>query len=84
MFELSTIEKAALQALADACNYSLSAHVPIEAVTRRFPSHLRGDAKKALDKLRRKGFCFEHPTGRNRTWQLTQAGLTMAKSIMEQ
>lgn len=82
MPELSEIERATLQALADACNYSLSAHVPVEAVTRKFPTHLRGDAKKALKKLRSKGYCFEHPTGRNRTWQLTPNGLNLAKTNM--
>lgn len=76
---LSEIERAMLQALADACNYSLSAHVPVEAVTRKFPKHLRGDAKKALKKLRRKGYCVEHPTGRTRTWQLTSKGLGTAR-----
>jgi hypothetical protein len=78
MFQLSTIEKATLHALADACNYSLGAHVPREAVTRRIAANLRGDAKKALRKLRSKGYCIEHPTGRNRTWQLTPKGLAEA------
>jgi len=77
--ELPVIERATLQALAHACNYSLTAHVPIEAVTRNFARHLRGDAKKALKKLRSKGYCIEHPTGRNRTWQLSSEGLRMAK-----
>ena len=79
MSALPDIEQATLQALADACNYSLSAHVPVEAVTRRFRTHLRGDAKKALKKLRSKGYCFEHPTGRKRTWQLTPKGLAVAR-----
>jgi len=80
--ELSEIERATLQALAHACNYSLTAHVPVEAVTRKFPRNLRGDAKKALKKLRSKGYCIEHPTGRKRTWQLTPKGLRMAKMNM--
>ena len=32
---LPPMEQAAIKALADACNYSLHAHVPTEAVTRR-------------------------------------------------
>jgi hypothetical protein len=76
------LKKAALQALADACNYSLSAHVPVEAVTRKFRTHLRGDVKKALKELRREGYCLEHPTGRNTTWQLTSTGLNMARMNM--
>ena len=81
--ELSKIEMATLQALGDACNYSLHAHVPIEAVTRRFRTNLRGDAKKALRNLRRKGLCSEHPTGRNRTWQLTPDGLNILKNNLQ-
>jgi len=79
---LSPVETATLQALADACNYSLSAHVPKEAITRRAHPNLRGDVKKSLKKLRSKGYCFEHPTGGNMTWQLTQRGLTMARNIL--
>jgi len=77
--ELSEIEQATLQALADACNYSLRAHVPEQAVTRNFPTHLRGDAKRALRDLRRKGYCVEHPAGKNRTWQLTRKGWDIAR-----
>jgi hypothetical protein len=79
MTTLSPIEQATLQALADACNWSMSAHVPAQAVTRKFPKHLRGDVKRSLKKLRAKGCCFEHPTGRNTTYQLTPNGLSMAK-----
>jgi hypothetical protein len=74
-------EQAALKALADACFYSLSAHVPQEAVTSRVPKYLRGDIKKALKKLRAKGFCHEHPTRGSTTWQLTPAGLQEARSF---
>jgi hypothetical protein len=79
---LSTIQRATLQALAEECSYSLSAHVPEGAVTRHFPTHLRGDAKKALDQLRRMGFSVKHPTGRNTTWGLTQLGLTSARTFL--
>ena len=79
MSELEDIEKAALQALAHACNYSLTADVPIQAVTCSFDGHLRGDAKKALKRLRRKGYCAKHPAGGTKTWQLTRDGLHIAK-----
>lgn len=79
MTTLSPMEQATLKALAEACNWSLSAHVPSEAVTRKFKTHLRGDAKKTLKKLRSAGYCWEHPTGRNTTWQLTAKGLKEAE-----
>jgi hypothetical protein len=77
MSELSVIQEATLKALADACNFSLAAHVPEQAVTRRFPRNLRGDVKKSLDKLRSKGYCTKHPTGKNMTWQLSRKGLIL-------
>lgn len=79
MTTLSPVEQATLQALADACNCSLGAHVPAEAVARRFQKHLRGDIKKTLKKLRAKGYCLEHPTGSNTTYQLTPNGLSIAR-----
>jgi hypothetical protein len=79
MTTLSPIEQATLKALADACNWSLHAHVPIEAVTKRIQNNLRGDAKKALRKLRAKGYCVVHPTGGNVTYQLTVIGLSAAR-----
>lgn len=79
---LSPSEQATLNALADACNWSLHAHVPLQAITRKFAKHLRGDVNKDLRRLRAKGYCFEHPTGRNTTWQLTNNGLTIAKAAL--
>lgn len=81
MVILPPMEMAVLKALADACNYSLGAHVPLEAISCKFPRHLRGDIKKNLRKLRSKGYCFEHPTGRTVTWQLTFEGLSMCRAI---
>ena len=81
MVILSAMEQATLKALADACDYSLHAHVPTEAVTCRMAKHLRGDMKKALKTLSRLGYCIKHPTGGNTTWSLTLDGLTLAKSI---
>ena len=81
MVTLPQMELAVLKALADACDYSLGAHVPIEAISRKFPKNLRGDVKKNLRKLRAKGYCVEHPTRRNVTWQLTYSGLTICKTV---
>jgi hypothetical protein len=80
MVILSPIEQAVLKALGDACYWSLSAHVPIEAVTKRIRQNLRGEVKKTLRKLRAKGYCYEHPARRNTTWQLTPLGLATVKT----
>jgi hypothetical protein len=78
---LTEIECATLIALADACNYSLHAHPPIEAICKRFPSHLHGDVKKALKKLGKKGSCILHPTKGTDTYYISKGGLDMANSL---
>jgi hypothetical protein len=82
MTPLSPIEQAVLRALIDACDCSLSAHVPKEAVAKKMAPNLRGEVKKQLKKLRAKGYCYEHPTGGNTTWQLTLAGLSEGRKIL--
>lgn len=81
--QLKEVEIAALIAFSKECSYSLGAHVPIGAVQRNFPSHLRGDAKKALEKLARKGYCIKHPTRGGMTFQLSRFGLEEAKRLEE-
>lgn len=55
--DLTPIEIAALEALAEACNYSLTAHQSEGAILRGTKIHLRGDLKKGLQKIARKGLC---------------------------
>jgi hypothetical protein len=78
---LSQLDEATLRAVADACNYSLHAHVPIQAITSRFRTDIRGDVKKTLRKLRKKGYCQEHPTFGSKTYNLTELGLVTAKAF---
>jgi hypothetical protein len=72
---LSSIERAALNALAEACDFSYSCHPPEHAILCKAPKHLRGDIRKGLDKLRRKGLAQKHPTRGGITWNLTKDGL---------
>jgi len=81
MVTLPPMEQAILKALADACGWSLGAHVPVEAVAKRLHQNLRGEVKKTLRKLRAKGYCMEHPARRQTTWQLTSYGLEAARSF---
>lgn len=81
MVTLTAMEQASLKALAEACNYSLHAHVPTEAVTCKAKKHLRGEIKKALKQLARIGYCLKHPTGGCTTWSLTPDGLRAASSF---
>jgi len=78
-FALTEFQRAVLIALADACQYTLNAHVPVQAVQRGFPTHLRGDAKDVLKKLARKRYCIKHPTRGSMTFQLSQLGLDEAR-----
>jgi hypothetical protein len=53
---------AILVAVFDAANGSLSAHVPLEAILRRFPGHLRGDVRRYVKELIKRGLLTLHPT----------------------
>lgn len=66
---LSQFERATLIALVEACNYSPNAHPPEERILSKFASHLRGDAKKCLGKLAKRGYCIKHPTRGSTTYQ---------------
>ena len=73
------MEKAVLQALADARNYSLGANPPVERVPSKFQGNLKEDAKKNLRNLRKRDYCQCHPTRGGQTWQLTVKGLAFAR-----
>lgn len=72
---LDELEFATLVMLAEACNYSVNAHPPEEAITSRFPTHMRGDVKKYLKKLHKKGLAIKHPTGGATTYYITRKGI---------
>lgn len=78
---LTPNEEAVLMALADACYYSLGAHVPREFVRKK--CSIKGDVDKLLRKLRAKRYCQVHPTGGTITWQMTFMGLQEAKKLLE-
>ncbi len=77
--ELTPVQRAALNALADACGFSANAHPPEEAILRRVQSHFGGDVRKALGQLRKMRLAQKHPTGRNTTWNITRIGLSLAQ-----
>jgi predicted nuclease with RNAse H fold len=74
---------AILVAVFDATNGSLSAHVPLEAVLRRFPGHLRGDVRRCIKELIKRGLLKLHPTRGSTTYQLTQRGLECATKLIK-
>ena len=81
MSELSVLERATLQALADKCNYSLSGHASKEDVTGKFARHLRGSVKGALQTLRKKGYCTLVGGKRSRRYRLSRYGLNQALNL---
>ena len=74
---------AVLIAVYDATNGSLSAHVPLEAVLRRFPGHLRGDVRRCIRELVKRGLVTLHPTRGSTTYQLTQWGLECSTKLIK-
>ncbi|MDI6902272.1 MAG: hypothetical protein QMC77_00870 [Methanocellales archaeon] len=58
---ITDLEKDILKDLLDS-GYVGKRHTPVENVSKGFPKHLRGDVKKAVKNLIRKGFILEYPT----------------------
>ncbi len=78
--DLTQIELRILVRFCEANNYSLSSHVPIEAVNLK----LKGENSKyirhkyirrAIEELRASGFIVKHPTGRQTTYNISKKGL---------
>lgn len=84
MTGLTELEKAALQALAGECDYSLHGHASKENVTRHFKGHLKGNAKKALLKLKTKSYCTEVGGKKNARYKLTIRGRQKALEMLSQ
>lgn len=80
---LSEIEKSTLVILVHSCDHSVNAHVPVEAVSKKFPKHLRGEIKSQVKNLVREGFAYLHPTGRNKTYGVTRFGLEVFDLIFQ-
>lgn len=77
------ILNAILIAVYDATSGSLSAHVPLEAILRRFPGHLRGDVRRCVKELIKRGLLTLHPTKGSTTYQLTQRGLECTTKLIK-
>lgn len=77
--KLRASEKATLAALYKACDGSLSAHPPIEAIQSKFKKHERHVPKKAIKILCRFALAQKHPTRGGITYSLTRDGKEYAE-----
>lgn len=83
--DLNDLEKAVMTAMCEAVNNSKSAHIPEGAVSKKFPSNLRGDVKTVLKKsLKKKEYVVMHPTRGSNTYQLTEKGFKMCQIIRDE
>ena len=73
--DLNDIEETILMACCDACDFGLSAHVPKGEIQKRAKLKNPKYFKKGFRTLLTNGFIREHPTRKNRTYQLNQKGL---------
>ncbi|BCU70364.1 hypothetical protein [Stygiolobus caldivivus] len=74
---------ARLVAVYNASNGSLSAHVPLEVILRRFPGHLRGDVRRCIKELIKRGLLTLHPIREPTTYQLSQRGLECSTRLIK-
>lgn len=80
--DLKPAEIAWLIRFYDIFDRKLNLNLSKEDIARRFPSHLRGDAKEMLDRLLRKGYFYPHG-GRN-TYMISRAGADKAEEYKRQ
>jgi len=81
--KLTETEKSVLLACYDANNFSLSSHVPKEAIMRRLRNLNPKYRKKAFNVLLSSGFILKKPTGKKITYGLTKKGLTAGNRLKE-
>ena len=81
--ELSPAEIAWLLRFYDIFDRQLGLNMSKERIARKFPSHLRGDAKEMLDRLRAKGYFYLHGGGRN-TFFISREGADRAEEYKKQ
>lgn len=80
--DLNPAEKTWLLLFYDVFDRKLNLNLSKEDVAKNFQSHLRGDAKEMLDRLRRKGYFYPHG-GRN-TFYISREGADRAEEYKKQ
>jgi len=80
--DLTQAEIAWLVRFYDIFDRRLSLNMSKEEIAKKFPSHLRGDAKAMLDRLRVKGYFYSHG-GRN-TFMISRVGADKAEEYKKQ
>jgi len=80
--DLSPAEKSWLLLFDDIFDRKLALNLSMEDVAKKFRSHLRGDAKEMLERLRRKGYFYPHG-GRN-TFMISREGADKAEEYKKQ
>ena len=79
--QLTLEEQTALKILAETCNYAVHAHYSEETILHKVSTDLRGDIRKALKSLHKKGLCIKHPTSGGMTYYITKEGIALAYHI---
>jgi len=80
--DLTPAEIAWLVRFYDIFDRQLRLNISKERIARKFPSHLRGDAKEMLDRLRVKGYFYFHG-GRN-TYFISRQAADIAEAYKKQ
>lgn len=81
--ELTDIEKAVLLACCNANKFSLSSHVPKEAIMRGLRNLPPKYRKKGFNVLLTNGFIIKKPTGGQKTYRLSTKGLKAGNRLKE-
>lgn len=82
---IGEFERRVLMSICKATNGSKSAHVPRQYFMKKFQEnkHQRKQAEKALKSLIARGYVYPHPTSRETTYQMTDAGWDICRAEKE-
>ena len=81
--DLTDVQKTVLVAFCDANKWSLSSHIPKEAIKGKVKKLNPKRVKKAISVLVSNGFIMKHPTKHKITYQLSQKGLKGGNQLAE-
>jgi len=79
--ELTELDKVIIVAIYTRGDRSKKAHFPVEFICKGFPSHLHGEVKRRVRKLRKRGYLSlkTHPSGTS--YGLTDEGWRKAQEL---
>lgn len=79
--ELTELDKVVIVTIYVRGNRSKKAHFPVDFICKGFPSHQRGEVKRRVRKLRKRGYLSIKPHPSGMSYGLTDEGWRIAQEL---